>query len=372
MELEILSTNNEKHFGTAQALYEESFPRIEKRDEAEQTRVMANPAFRYGLITDGGELDGIMTYWETPDFIYVEHFAILPEKRNRGKATAAMGLLKARANKPIILEIDPPVDEISERRYAFYRRNGFVMNTYRRVQAKYHIGDADFEMKLLTYPGEISAAEYARFCAFLADEVAVRPAQNAEITVRPMRDGDDRKRVGRLVYLSDRFIYPYWFDSIEDGERVIGEMTALSTLYNEKNVTVAVTSDGTIAGALVSCYAPVEEKEEHIREAFDRAGVKCDARTHEIFEAYYAKMSDDKTGYYLANLAVDPAYRGKGVASALMAKAVEGKDLCRLECVKENAGARRIYERLGFGIAGEYPGVFGVPCYTMIRKTCKK
>ena len=187
-----------------------------------------------------------------------------------------------------------------------------------------------------------------------------------------MRDGDDRKRVGRLVYLSDRFIYPYWFDSIEDGERVIGEMTALSTLYNEKNVTVAVTSDGTIAGALVSCYAPVEEKEEHIREAFDRAGVKCDARTHEIFEAYYAKMSDDKTGYYLANLAVDPAYRGKGVASALMAKAVEGKDLCRLECVKENAGARRVYERLGFGIAGEYTGVFGVPCYTMIRKTCKK
>ena len=133
-----------------------------------------------------------------------------------------------------------------------------------------------------------------------------------------------------------------------------------------------MTSDGTIAGALVSCYAPVEEREEHIREAFDRAGVKCDARTHEIFEAYYAKMSDDKTGYYLANLAVDPAYRGKGVASALMAKAVEGKDLCRLECVKENAGARRIYERLGFGIAGESPGVFGVPCYIMIRKACKK
>ncbi len=175
MELEILSEKNKKHFEAAQALYEAAFPRIEKRDEAEQARAMANPAFRYCLITDGSELDGIMTYWETPDFIYVEHFAILPEKRNRGKATEALGLLKARANKPIILEIDPPVDEISERRYAFYRRNGFVMNPYRHIQAKYRPDDAELELKILAYPIEVTAAEYSRFNEFLASEVAARP-----------------------------------------------------------------------------------------------------------------------------------------------------------------------------------------------------
>ena len=369
MRLEILSENNRDYFAAAHALYEEAFPHLERRENAEQARIMQNPAYKYGLITDdNGELDGIMLYWETPDFVYLEHFAILPEKRNRGKATAALSLLKERSDKPIILEIDPPCDEISERRYAFYRRNGFVMNPHRHIQAKYRLGDGDLELKILTYPREITAAEYLHFRDFITREAGIRPTLNDEVTVRPMHDGDDRRRVGRLIYLSDRFIYPYWFDSVEDGERVIGEMTALPTLYNEKNVTVAVTSDGIIAGAMVSCYAPVEEKEEHIREAFDRAGVKCDKRTHEIFEAYYAKMSDDKTGYYLANLAVDPEYRGKGIASALMVKAIEGKDLCRLECVKENTGAWRVYERLGFEITGEYPGVFGVPCYTMVKR----
>ena len=151
MRLEILSENNRDYFAAAHALYEEAFPHLERRENAEQARIMQNPAYKYGLITDdNGELDGIMLYWETPDFVYLEHFAILPEKRNRGKATAALSLLKERSDKPIILEIDPPCDEISERRYAFYRRNGFVMNPHRHIQAKYRLGDGDLELKILT------------------------------------------------------------------------------------------------------------------------------------------------------------------------------------------------------------------------------
>ena len=172
MKLEILSENNRNYFAAAQELYETAFPYLEKRDESEQARIMRNPAYKYGLIlSDDGDFDGIMLYWETSSFVYLEHFAIQPDKRNQGRATNALEILKAQSNKLIILEIDPPCDKISERRYSFYRKNGFIMNTYRHIQPKYHFGDADLELKILTYPREITTTEYSQFSDFLAHEV---------------------------------------------------------------------------------------------------------------------------------------------------------------------------------------------------------
>lgn len=59
-----------------------------------------------------------MLCWEAEDFIYVEHFCVLPELRGRGCGARALGLL-AREGKTVILEIDPPIDEISRRSKIF-------------------------------------------------------------------------------------------------------------------------------------------------------------------------------------------------------------------------------------------------------------
>jgi RimJ/RimL family protein N-acetyltransferase len=47
---------------------------------------------------------------------------------------------------------------------------------------------------------------------------------------------------------------------------------------------------------------------------------------------------------------------------------LEGKEYCTLECVVANVGSWRLYQRLGFRIAYEYPGVHGIPCYKMYYK----
>ncbi len=366
MELERLSERNKQHLAAATALYEQSFPYLEKRSEGEQSRVMNNPDYRFDLITDDDRLLGILAYWEKADFLYVEHFAILPEFRGRGFATRTLEILKNQTNKNLILEIDPPVDDVSEKRYRFYQKCGFVMNPHCHTQAKYHLGDGELQLKILSYPREITKEEYATFKRFVDDEVSVKPID--ELTVRPMQDCDDKTQVAKLIYLSDRYIYPYWFDSIEDGEKVIAKMTSLPTLYNQKNVTVAVTKDGFVAGAMVSKRTPVVENEEEIRKAFEEAGVKCDERTHKIFCDYYAKMFDEKDYYYVANVAVDPLFRGKGIASKLITQTVSDKGECHLECVIANPGAWKLYQRLGFEIVEEYPGVFDVPCYAMVKK----
>ena len=185
--------------------------------------------------------------------------------------------------------------------------------------------------------------------------------------IRPMNDEDDKAQIAKLIYLSDNYIYPSWFDSLADAQKVISQMIDMPTLYNKKNILVAVTDEGFIAGALVSCNCPFDEKEEHIREAFARAGVPCGHRTHEIYLAYYAKM-DYPNGHYFANIAVDEKYRRQGIATALILHALEGKGYCHLECVQENAGAWQLYQRLGFDIVKEYLGVCDVPCYKMEKK----
>ncbi len=366
MKLERLSETNKKHLAAAMALYEQSFPYLEKRSEGEQARVLGKSDYHFDFITDNDNFVGILAYWEKDNFIYVEHFAILPELRGNSYGTKALDALKQQTEKSIVLEIDQPVDDTSVKRFDFYQKRGFVMNSHAHIQAKYHLGDGELQLKILSYPREITKDEYISFKSFIDNEVSVKPID--ELTVRPMQDCDDKMQVAKLIYLSDRYIYPYWFDSIEDGEKVIAQMTSLPTLYNQKNITVAVTKDGFVVGAMVSKRAPVVENEEDIRKAFEQAGVKCDERTHKIYCDYYAKMFDDKDYYYVANVTVDPMFRGKGIASKLITQTVSDKGECHLECVIANPGAWKLYQRLGFEIVEEYPGVFDVPCYAMVKK----
>ncbi len=365
MILQRVTSKNDENFNQSFSLYLSAFPADERREETEHLNVLKKSDFHSDAIIDEGKFIGILMYWEAPDFIFLEHFATLPEVRGKGKGKIALDKLKQKG-KPVILEIENPIDEITERRYAFYRRNGFIMNDFRHVQARYHLGDDDVELKLLSYPEKLSEKEYLNFEAYLSRNVAIKMPVS-KVTVRPMTESDDKKRVAEFIYESDNYIYPYWFDSKDDAVKVISEMIDGKTLYNYKNVTVAE-HDGKIIGALVSLYSPIIEKEENILKAFRLAGVKADERTHKIFNDYYALMAEHKDGYYLANVTVDKRYRSSGVASKLITEVLKGKGFSRLECVKENVGAWRLYERLGFKIINEYPGVFGVPCYYMEKE----
>ena len=105
-------------------LYGMSFPYNEQREPDSQAKIMSDPEYHFELIYDEGRFVGEVLSWENADFIYIEHFCMLPDVRGRGCGARALELLRARG-KTIILEIDPPVDDISRRRKGFYERNGF-------------------------------------------------------------------------------------------------------------------------------------------------------------------------------------------------------------------------------------------------------
>ena len=365
MRLERLSKANAQYFDTAFSLYESAFPREERRDISEQKRAMENPNYHFDLILDGEKFYGVMLYWETDGLIYLEHFTTMPEVRGKGYGAKALDLLKEK-NKIVLLEIEPPVDEFTQRRYGFYQRNGFIMNPYYHIQAKYHLGDEDLELKILSYPRVLKDEEYRDFYEYMTREIGIKANSSTEVTVRALKATDDLKQVAKLIYETDPYIYPNWFDDKSDGIKVISEMLLLPTLYNIENVTVAVDRNGFIAGMAVAKETPFVEEKESIALAFQRAGVKMDERTEQVYKDYYAKMGDANDGYYLANLAVDENHRKKGVASALLKEITKNKEKCTLECVVANSGSWRLYLRHGFRVEYEYPGVHGIPCYKMV------
>ena len=157
-------------FETAFALYEVSFPVYERRTRSAQAGRLSHPEYRFTLLREGDRFQGILLYWEGPGFRYVEHFAIAPELRGGGVGARALAELCGQGI-PVILEIDPPVDEISVRRQHFYERCGFVKNPFSHVHPPYRGQFQGHPLVVMSAPSALSQSDYDRFARYLFDPV---------------------------------------------------------------------------------------------------------------------------------------------------------------------------------------------------------
>lgn len=130
------------------ALYESAFPASERRHEVMHALALSDPLFHCLHLADESGFVGLLTYWQFDDMVYVEHLAIIPERRGCGWGRAALALLDA----PVILEIEPVEDETTARRLAFYASCGFSVLPYKHVQLAYQAGEADVPLVLLSRP----------------------------------------------------------------------------------------------------------------------------------------------------------------------------------------------------------------------------
>ena len=82
-------------FERAMTLYRMSFPYHEQREPEAQKRILSDPAYHFNCVFDGETWVGLLLTWETDDFVYVEHFCILPQLRGAGYGSRALELLAA-------------------------------------------------------------------------------------------------------------------------------------------------------------------------------------------------------------------------------------------------------------------------------------
>ena len=118
MTLERVTSPDHPCYGAALALYRVSFPFHEQRAAPSQARILREGDYHFTLLRDGDAFVGLLLFWEAGGFRYIEHFCIRPELRNRRYGQRALALLAA-DGVPLLLEIDPPVDELSRRRKGF-------------------------------------------------------------------------------------------------------------------------------------------------------------------------------------------------------------------------------------------------------------
>lgn len=160
MKFERITTPEHPLYRDAMDLYKISFPLHEQREEASQVEILGNAAYHFDVICDENGFIGEVLYWDIGTFRYIEHFCILPSMRNKHYGQRILAALQ---EKPLILEIDPPVDTIAQRRKGFYQRCGFVENPYAHVHPAYHRGNAGHELVVMSSPERLTDAEYEHF-----------------------------------------------------------------------------------------------------------------------------------------------------------------------------------------------------------------
>ena len=104
MELIRLTDGADPRYARARALYQESFPYHEQREEASQRKILDAPEYQYNLIYDGDLWAGLLLCWETETFIYVEHFCTFPELRGRSYGQRALAELAHRVGAVMVVD----------------------------------------------------------------------------------------------------------------------------------------------------------------------------------------------------------------------------------------------------------------------------
>ncbi len=170
MELERVRNTAHPMFHQAIELYKSSFPYHEQREEQSQHRILRDDEYHFSLIYDKENFVGLILYWEPEEFIYIEHFCVLPEMRNRQYGQKTLSLLMNQG-KPLILEIDPPVDEISIRRKGFYERCGFVENSFPHIHPPYHQENEGHHLVIMTSPKKVTQELFDTFSQYLKNRV---------------------------------------------------------------------------------------------------------------------------------------------------------------------------------------------------------
>lgn len=151
-----------KNFEQIFSLMEISFPKNEFRTFENQKKLLQNPY--YNIITQENEKNDViafLAFWSFNTFNFIEHLAVSPLCRGKGTGTKIMNdFINKNSSKSIVLEIEPPSDEITVKRLKFYERLGFKLNNYEYYQLPLRENDSKARLNIMSYPQKLSPSEF--------------------------------------------------------------------------------------------------------------------------------------------------------------------------------------------------------------------
>jgi len=143
------------------ALLASSLPPDEHRSHAAQKALLDEPAYAILTGEEAGVIRAIMAVWEFACFRYIEHFAVDPALRGQGIGAAMLREYLCRDARRIVLEVEPPENEIAIRRIGFYERCGLSLSRFSYAQPPLNPGDGMLPLMLMSSGGVLSDDEAA-------------------------------------------------------------------------------------------------------------------------------------------------------------------------------------------------------------------
>ncbi|MFI3281582.1 MAG: GNAT family N-acetyltransferase [Rikenellaceae bacterium] len=159
-----ITDKESQHFAKCWQLYTDAFPLEERRDIDYHLATIDAAGYHFEAILDDGEFIGIICWWHFDGVRFIEHLATSPSVRDRGYGKTILKEFIDQEQTPIILEVEHPTDELSQRRIGFYERIGFTLNDYDYCHPPYHIEQDEFvSLMLMSYPKAIGSSEFEKF-----------------------------------------------------------------------------------------------------------------------------------------------------------------------------------------------------------------
>jgi len=191
-----------------------------------------------------------------------------------------------------------------------------------------------------------------------------------DIVFRRAISADNMEKMAELVYNTDPYIYPFWFNNdIEEAKRVLGEkMTEEGFLYYYKNCYVAVDLNTSQIVGLVCAIDPSTNLD------YDYSELESVNHNYKFTIENYVKEIikevQEKKYMYLVNVAVDVNYRGNKVGTRMLSSFIkqmheEAYDEIGFDCLMHNLRAKNLYHSLGFKEVAEGIGFDGTDYSTV-------
>lgn len=163
--------------------------------------------------------------------------------------------------------------------------------------------------------------------------------------------------VARLIYQTDRYIYPFWRTKIDDFvELVAPHMDEEGFIFNRRNIYVArETSSNQPLGILVALDS--ETNLDFNYAVFDDESSKFVINNY-LMEVIKTRQTIPKSSILITNFCVAPNMRGYGIGSNLFYEYIwrmraRGINAFQLDCLQDDELTVQMYKKMGFVITDD-------------------
>lgn len=148
-------------FDQAYKIMEKAFPISELRTYSKMKEYFNDGLIVLYGIKEEEILTGVIMCWECASCIFLENFAVNEVARGKGIGSRILNDVKAcYQDKLIVLEVENPYDEMSQRRIGFYERNGFILSNYGYMQPQINEEINEIPLLLMCYPKTIDKEQF--------------------------------------------------------------------------------------------------------------------------------------------------------------------------------------------------------------------